>query len=440
VTALFVYQALGAVALIGLALLAPFVPALRRGLGERLGFSPRGDVPRRAAATEGETIWIHAASVGEVGAASPLIAALLRERPRAGIVLSTFTAAGRRVAERTVGAGEPRVRCRFVPLDWGWLPRAAVRRERPSLFILLETELWPLLLLALRREGVPVLIANGRISPRRVGRYRALRGALRPALEAVSLVLARTPDDARRYIDLGVPPGRVSAVGNLKHARQPRGDGDGSAAAARIRQRLGVGEGRRALVAGSVRDHEAAMVLGAFQELRETDPRLLLVLAPRHPDRFDPALLRPLSGAWVRWSAAPERIPPDVAVVLLDTLGELADCYAAASIACVGGTWTDRGGHNLLEPAFHGVPVIFGPDFRHFDEEGRALVAAGGGFVVDGAEGVRLRCRALLADPAALAAAGRSAAEVARTFGGALERTLDSVRALLPDAGRGGHG
>ncbi|HEY6000402.1 MAG TPA: glycosyltransferase N-terminal domain-containing protein, partial [bacterium] len=168
---LIVYQALGAVALAALLLLAPFVPALRRGLRERLGGAARGE----AAAG---TIWVHAASVGEVRAAAPLIGALLRERPDARVLLSTFTPGGRRVAEETVAAGEPRVRCRFLPLDWGWIPAAAVRRERPALFVLLETELWPVLLVALRRAGVPVLVVNGRISPRRAGRYVALRRAL----------------------------------------------------------------------------------------------------------------------------------------------------------------------------------------------------------------------------------------------------------------------
>ena len=436
---LIVYQALGTVALAGLALLAPFVPALRRGLGERLGRFPGGQAAggRGAAA---ETIWIHAASVGEVGAAAPLVGALLRERPGARILLSTFTAGGRRVAERSLAAGEPRVRCRFAPLDWGWVPRAAVRRERPALFVLLETEIWPLLLLALRREGVPVLVVNGRISPRRFGRYLALRSGLRPALEAVSLALARTPDDARRFAALGVPPERVRVAGNLKHARRPQSDGAGAERRAMIRERLGVGAGRRVLVAGSIRGPEAGTVLEAFRRLREENPELLLVLAPRHPDRFDASALRPWPGAWVRWSDTPGRIPAGTAVVLLDTLGELADCYAAATVACVGGTWGDRGGHNLLEPAFHGVPVVFGPDFRHFEDEGRALLAAGGGFVADGADGIHARCRLLLADPAALAAAGRGAESVARSFGGALEQALAAVRALLPGAGGGRQG
>ena len=180
------------------------------------------------------------------------------------------------------------------------------------------------------------------------------------------------------------------------------------------------------------------MVLEAFRGLREAEPGLLLVLAPRHPDRFDAAALRPWSGAWVRWSEAPDRVPPETAVVLLDTIGELADCYAAATVACVGGTWSDRGGHNLLEPAFHGVPVVFGPDFRHFDEEGRALLAAGGGFVAADAAGIRERCRTPARRPGGARRGGAK-----RGGGGAhlrrRARAAPSRRslALLPGAGGG---
>ena len=172
----------------------------------------------------------------------------------------------------------------------------------------------------------------------------------------------RTPDDAQRYQAIGLPAARVRVAGNLKHTRRRGGDPAGERRQAAIRARLRAGAGRRVLVAGSVRGPESDLVLEAFRRLRGIEPALLLVLAPRHPDRFDAGKLSAWPGAWVRWSAAPPEIGEGTAVVLLDTLGELADFYAAADVACVGGTWGDHGGHNLLEPAYHGVPVVFGPD------------------------------------------------------------------------------
>jgi 3-deoxy-D-manno-octulosonic-acid transferase len=426
------YQALGAVAMLVLVALAPVVPALRRGLGERFGRAPRGEAPSFPGAGSGP-IWIHAASVGEVRAAAPLVSELLRRRPESRILLSTFTAGGKRVAEQWVAAGEPRVRCLLSPLDWGWIPGRVIRREDPALFILLETELWPVLLTSLRRAGVPVLVANGRISPRSFGRYRALAGSLRPVLDAITLALVRTAEDASRYVAIGVAPPRVRVAGNLKHTPGgARSDGSAERAAA-MRRRLGAADGRRVLVAGSLRGVEANLVLEVFDRLRAVDPSLLLVLAPRHPERFDERKLGRWGGAAVRWSAAPERIGPETAVVLLDTLGELADSYAAAVVACVGGTWSEHGGHNLLEPAHHGVPVVFGPDFRHFDEEGRALLAAGGGFQADDADGIFEHCRRLLEDGAAREEAGRRARRVASSFGGAVETVVGAALDILDE-------
>ena len=428
---LILYQALGTIAVLALLALAPAVPALRRGLGERLGRAPRGSRAPGAGESPAETIWIHAASVGEVRAAEPLVEALLAERPAARLIVSTFTASGRRLASQTLAAGELRVRCLLLPLDWGWIPARVLRRERPALFILLETELWPVLLQALRRARVPVLVANGRLSPRSVGRYRALGGLLRPALAAIVTALVRTRGDAARFASLGLPLERIRVAGNLKHARRPGDDAAGRQRRESIRGRLGAAAGRPVLVAGSVRGAEGALVLAAYRRLAALDPSLLLVLAPRHPERFDAAALRDWAGAWVRWSAAPDRVSRGTSIVLLDTIGDLADCYAAATVACVGGTWADRGGHNLLEPAFHGVPVVFGPHYRHFDEEGHALLAAGGGYVADSGDEIFSRCRLLLTDRAGRDEAGRRAAQVALTFGGAVERTLEAVREIL---------
>jgi 3-deoxy-D-manno-octulosonic-acid transferase len=427
---LILYQVLGFFAVVTLLVLALLVPALRRGLGERFGRAPRDERPGVPPRESAETIWIHAASVGEVRAAAPLVGELLRLRPEVRIVVSTFTANGRRIAFQTLAAGEPRVTCLLLPIDWGWLPRRVIRRERPALFILLETELWPVLLTSLSQAGVPVLIANGRISPRSFGRYRALRRGMQPLLEAVTLALVRSADDAARYEAIGLPPDRIRVAGNLKHARRGNA-GEEARRQSAIRQRLCAEGERPVLVAGSVRGAESGLVLDAYRRVRAAVPELLLVLAPRHPGRFDQASLAPWTGAWVRWSQAQQGIERRTAVVLLDTLGELADFYAAAGVACVGGTWGDHGGHNLLEPAYHGVPVIFGPDYRHFDDEGRRLLAAGGGFLAADAAGLAERCCALLSDPVARAVAGGRARQVAATFGGAVDKVAGAALGVL---------
>jgi 3-deoxy-D-manno-octulosonic-acid transferase len=432
---LTLYSLLGAAVAAALVLLAPVVPARRRGLAERFGRAPAGWPPPAATGGGAPTVWVHAASVGEVRAAAPLVAELLRRRPALRILVSTFTVSGRRIAAQTLAAGEPRVRCLLLPFDGLGVPARVIRRERPVLFVLLETELWPALLVSLRRARVPVLVANGRISPRSFGRYRRLRGALRPVLEAITLALVRTPDDAARYEGIGVPAARIRVAGNLKHAGRRGGDAQAASRQASIRERLGAAAGRPVLVAGSLRGAESALILAAFRRVRAAEPALLLVLAPRHPARFDPGVLADWAGRWVRWSAAPSQIDPGTAIVVLDTLGELADCYAAAAVACVGGTWRDHGGHNLLEPAYHGVPVLFGPDIRHVEEEGRALLAAGGGFMAADAAAIGARLGGLLADRAARAAAGERALAVARTFTGAAETVADAALDLL-DAGR----
>lgn len=428
---IIVYQLVGAAVILALLLLAPFAPVLRRGLAQRLGLRS-GRVRAPGAPQPGvETVWIHAASVGEVRAAAPLIGMLLARRPGSRVLLSTFTTSGLRVAAQSLAAAEPRVRCRLLPIDWGWIPGRVIRRERPSLFILLETEIWPVLLAALRAAGVPVLIANGRVSPRSFGRYRFLRRALRPALGAVTLALVRTAEDAARFAAIGLDPSRIRVAGNLKHSRRAAVDPISAKRQAAIRLRLGCGAGRPVLVAGSVRGSESDLALAVFCRLKALVPELLLVLAPRHPERFDTTRVEGRAGAWVRWSAAPPEIDRDTAVVLLDTLGELADIYAAASVACVGGTWSGHGGHNLLEPAFHGVPVVFGPDYRHFDDEGRALLAAGGGFVAADAAALFERCRGLLSDRGARDEVGRLAREVAAAFGGAAALVVSAAGDLL---------
>ncbi len=295
---------------------------------------------------------MHAASVGEVRAAAPLVGELLRQRPAARILVSTFTASGRRIAARTLADGEPRVRCLLLPLDWAWIPARVIRRERPALFILLETELWPVLLTALRGARVPVLIANGRISPRSFGRY--LLAAPRAAPRARGGHAGVGAHGRRRQALPGDRSPRLPGPRRGEsQARPPAGRGPGGRASSGGDPRAPVAAvpGARCSSRAACAAPRATWCSRPFAACAAVEPALLLVLAPRHPERFDAGKLNAWSGSWVRWSAAPREIDPGTAVVLLDTLGELADFYAAADVACVGGTWGDHGGHNLLEPA-----------------------------------------------------------------------------------------
>jgi len=404
-----------------------------RGWGERFG---RGETPGGAA----RRVWIHAVSVGEVQAAAPLVAALRAAWPDLPLTMTSATPAGRERARQVCGAG---IDVRYGPYDLPWCLRGTLRRLRPALLLIAETELWPNLLAECARAGVPVMFVSARLSERSTLRLRRMKSLLQPALARGVSVLAQSEADASRFATLGVPAARIQVGGNLKFDREP-------AAAARLQGsalRRKYAAARPMWVAGSTHDGEEQAALEAHRRLRAAHPTALLVLAPRHRPRFGAvaALLARSDLSWMRRSGAGDGGPGStaaglaspgtqcatIAVLLLDTLGELEDCYAAADVAFVGGSLVPVGGHNLLEPALLGVATLSGPATGNAPEVARLLLTGGGLRIVHDAAELGAALLELLGDAAArtrLGAAGRATVIAHR---GALAYAMARIREQL---------
>lgn len=334
----------------------------REGLRERLGRVP--ERLRKLAEDGRPVIWLHAVSVGEVLAVSRLVQEIQTAFPRHRLLISTTTRTGQGLARRLFGAE----RVFYCPLDLPWAVWAYLKALRPAMLVLAETEFWPNLLSGCFRRGIPVAVVNARISDRSWPRYRMLRTLWRPILGKLSRVLAQSSLDAERLIELGCRAERVSVSGNLKFDVRVPGETDAT------RFLKDQAEDRRFIVAGSTLEGEETALAEAWPKLLAVDPELILVVAPRHPDRFKPVIeeLKQAGISVVRrsdwpkhWAGAP-RLLRSGEVVLLDSIGELASVYSLAAVAFVGGSIAEAGGHNPLEPAQFGVPVVMGPHYANF--------------------------------------------------------------------------
>ncbi len=389
---------------------------------ERLGF-----LRATAPPAPGARFWVHAVSVGEVMAAVPLVQALRARWPAADVVVSTVTATGQQVARARLGGAATIV---TFPLDFAGATRRAVRRVAPGCFVALETELWPNLLRALRRAGVPAALANGRISDRSFRRYRRVRRLFRRVLVDVAVFCMQSEEDARRIIGLGAPAERVVVTGNLK-MELPAGD----AGAEQLWRRLLHLGAAPVVVAGSTHRGEDGPVLDAYLAARAAVPGLRLVLAPRHPERLDEVEVQARSRRLgvVRRSRIAAATLADV--ILLDTVGELASLYAVADVIFVGGSLVPAGGHNVIEPARHARPVVFGPHMTNFRDAAALLLRAGAAVQVrDGAALARVLAE-LLADPGRRQVLGKAAWEAVQAHQGACARTVAALEAMLPGLG-----
>ncbi len=396
----------------------------REGLSERLGRVP--DRLREGDARQ--TIWVHAVSVGEVLAASRLVNELSACAPQYRVLLSTTTRTGQRLARERTGA----THTFYFPLDFPWIVRRYLRVLDPVLLVLVETELWPNLLTACRQASIPVAVVNGRISDRSLPRYMRLRGLWKRILSGVSIVLAQSEEDAKRLKAIGAPAGRVSFAGNLKFDVR---SAEPAAITTTLREKLP--GGTRVLVCGSTLEGEEEILLDAFQQLLKTIPDCVMILAPRHPERFGRVaqLLKNRNLQWVRrsnWMKRPVKIKPGT-VVLLDSIGELGSVYALASVAFVGGSLVPAGGHNPLEPAQFAVPVVMGTHYANF----RAIIDT-----LLQAEALKLATTEtlvpmlenLLTDDEAANTFGVRALEVFHHQSGATGRAVTALLGLLPTA------
>ncbi|MGH8148912.1 MAG: lipid IV(A) 3-deoxy-D-manno-octulosonic acid transferase [Steroidobacteraceae bacterium] len=388
--------------------------------GERFGFGP----------TVGATsVWVHAASAGEVQASAPLVRALRREAPARPLVLTTATPAG--AARARALFGEAGVEVRFAPLDLTGAVRRFIRRARPRLAVVVEAELWPNRFEECRRRGIPLALVSARMSERSVRRYGLLRGVFERALADVALVAAQTEADAARFRALGTAPGRTHVVGNLKFDLVLPAETHARGGALRERH----ARGRPLWVAGSTHQGEEAAVLEAHARVRERHPGALLVIAPRHPPRFAEVASQ-LAARGVRFArrSRGETAESATEVFLLDTLGELLDFYAAADVVFVGGSLVPAGGHNLLEPAALARAIVSGPYQHNAPDVASRLTERGGLELARGPHELGEAVARLLASPDARARMGGRALGVVEESRGALARLLVLIAALAAQA------
>jgi len=409
-------------------LAAPFAFAvlLWRGLRDRSYWERLGERFGCGDLRLGErSLWVHAVSVGEVQAAASLVRALRARHAEFPLLLTTTTPTGLARARSLFGDS---VHLSYLPYDLPGSVRRFLDRVRPRLAVILETELWPNLFHECGRRGIPLVLASARVSPRSVARYRRLAGLIRDTLSHDVVIAAQSAGDAERFISIGANPARTHVTGNVKFDFEL----PATLAAGGARLRGEYAGSRPVWAAGSTHAVEEDIILDAHVKLLDGGLNALLVLAPRHPNRFDEvaANLRRRGLRFVRRSLQ-SSAGPETQVVLADTLGELLLFYAAADVAFVGGSLVPVGGHNLLEPAALGLPILTGPDTSNAEDVARLLLEVGAACMVRDATGLAIELARLLRDPQARLSSGERGRAAVEANRGAVERVLAVITPLL---------
>ncbi len=396
-----------------------------RGFLNRLGIFPRGVKFDRP-------VWVHSVSVGETMAVRRLIEELRKLYPSRQFVFSTVTPTGNKVARSSARQNDV---VTYLPLDISFIVRSVIKRVDPSIFIIVETELWPNLITALQRRGVPVVIVNGRMSDRSLRGYRRLGFLFRKVLGALALVCVQTEEDAWRFIELGVAPGKVQRTGNLKFdaiAQSSAVQDD-----TRISRIINLQAQEQLIVAGSTHPGEEEIILQAYENIRNDICGVKLLLAPRHPERaaaVERAIARfhfqALRVSAMRGTAHSEGRRT---IYLLDTIGQLTAFYAVADVVFVGGSLVEKGGHNILEPASLGKPVLIGPYTFNFRDIVNTFLVDNAVCVVNDADELQARITQLLRDPAQAQRLGRAARDVVSRNAGATEKTIKLIKQYVKE-------
>jgi 3-deoxy-D-manno-octulosonic-acid transferase len=385
-------------------------PDLRRNWQHRLGYVP--SVP-------GPVIWVHAVSVGETIAAGPMVRRLLAGNPDAAILMTAMTDTGLAQARKMFGN---RVRYAYAPYDTPGSIRRFLNRTRPRILVIMETEIWPNMIRQSRKRKVPIFLINARLSERSARGYERIRRLVLPIMQSISWVAAQAEKDAERFRRIGLDPQRVEVTGSVKFDVDIPDDIRQAASA--LRQRLG---DRPVWIAGSTHAGECVQLLQAHRQILDWHPDALLIVVPRHPDRFGTVAEMIRSEGYSLARRSLQEAPDSAQVYLGDTMGELMMLYGASDLAFVGGSLIPRGGHNPLEPAAWGIPVFAGHHVFNFETIYQRLLEHRGVFLVDGPDDLAERVSVLFASPDIRQEDGQRALAVLNKNRGALDKVVEGI-------------
>ncbi|WP_273204231.1 lipid IV(A) 3-deoxy-D-manno-octulosonic acid transferase [Marinobacter subterrani] len=385
-------------------------PALRRNLGHRIGLVPR--IP-------GAVVWVHAVSVGETIAAAPMVRRLLAQDPDITILMTAMTDTGLAQARRMFGN---RVRYAYAPYDTPGSIRRFLNRARPRILVIMETEIWPNMIRQSRARDVPVFLINARLSERSARGYHRIRSLVAPIMQSISWVAAQAEKDAERFRRIGVAPSKVEVTGSVKFDVDiPE---DVRAVSVALRQTFA---GRPVWIAGSTHSGEDRQILAAHRAVLANHPNALLILVPRHPERFEAVADQTLREGFTLALRSRRQDPASAQVYLGDTMGELMMLYGASDLAFVGGSLVERGGHNPLEPAGWGIPVFSGPHIFNFETIYQSLLDEHGVKLVADAGELASHVSSLFVDDQEREAIGRRALAVVNKNRGALDKVVKGI-------------